>query len=126
MAERVFVFGSNLAGVHGAGSAKAAAEKHGAERGVGVGPTGGAYAIPTKRTWRDRHPLSLSEIKQYVDAFIVYAAGHPHTEFEVVRIGCGLAGYQDHQIAPMFDGATWNVHLPFGWRELAALPEPTP
>jgi hypothetical protein len=126
MSERIFVFGSNLAGVHGAGSAKAAAQKHGAKRGVGVGPTGNAYAIPTKATWRSK-ALTLMEIQTYVWDFIVYARQHPSLTFDVVRIGCGLAGYEDAQIAPLFKGAPDNVNLPFGWRELPAslVPDPT-
>ena len=43
----VFVFGSNLAGHHHGGAARMAHECFGAEWGVGVGPTGQCYAIPT-------------------------------------------------------------------------------
>lgn len=117
--KHVFVFGSNLAGIHGAGSARAAAEKHGAKRGVGYGPTGDAFAIPTKRHWRSP-AMPLEEIAPYVARFVGYAAANPSVAFDVVRIGCGLAGYTDEQIAPMFAGAPDNVKLPFGWREIIA------
>lgn len=112
---RIFVFGSNLAGRHGAGSAKAAWQNHGAQSGVGHGRTGNAYAIPTK----DRHlkVLPLPEIAAYVDVFIGYAKAHPELVFDVVRIGCGLAGYYDIQIAPMFRESPKNVNLPEGWRD---------
>ena len=119
MNARIFVFGSNLAGVHGAGSAKAAYKLHGARKGVGEGRTGNAYAIPTKATWRDK-AMPLAEIVLYVKDFIGYATAHPELTFDVVRIGCGLAGYEDAQIAPMFIGAPDNVNLPFGWRDIAA------
>jgi hypothetical protein len=118
VSQRIFVFGSNLAGVHGKGSAKAAATLHGAERGIGVGRTGNAYAIPTKASWR-QGAMSLASIGVYVDGFIEYATAHPELTFDVVRIGCGLAGYEDADVAPLFRGAPENVVLPFGWRELA-------
>lgn len=109
----VFVFGSNLAGRHGAGSAYAAWRHHGAQKGIGVGRTGNAYAIPTKD--RRLQTLPLEDIALYVSEFIRYAAGHPELKFHVVKIGCGLAGYKEQQIAPMFRGAPDNVVLPEGW-----------
>jgi hypothetical protein len=120
----IFVFGSNLAGRHGAGSALLAAQSFGAEYGVGEGPTGRAYAIPTKdgrtiRNLRDpRNILALPTIRTYVLAFVQYAKDHPELAFRVSRIGCGLAGYHDHEVAPMFRGAPDNCFLPFGWRKL--------
>lgn len=114
MPRHIFVFGSNLAGRHGKGAALTARQKHGAQYGVGVGPTGSAYAIPTK----DEHlmTLPLVRIALYVADFIAYARDHPATDFEVTRIGCGLAGHTDAQIAPMFAEAPANCHLPDGWR----------
>jgi len=106
---RVFVFGSNLAGIHGAGSAKHARNVHGAEPGVGSGPTGNSYAIPTKD--RSLHTLPLDEIARFVSEFLEYAARRPERQFDVVAIGCGLAGYTPKQIAPMFANCPDNVHL---------------
>jgi len=105
----VFVFGSNLAGRHSAGSALEARRNHGAQVGVGQGPTGNAYAIPTKN--HNLHTMTLSQIACYVDNFILYAIQHPSTRFEVVDIGCGLAGYQASDIAPLFTSAPSNVHF---------------
>lgn len=111
----VFVFGSNLAGRHGKAAALVAKNHYGAETGVGEGPTGMAYAIPTKDSrLRTR---SLDDIKVSVDKFIRYATQMPHIRFHVTRIGCGLAGYSDDQIAPMFKDAPINCDLPNGWRE---------
>lgn len=106
----IFVFGSNLAGRHGAGSAREAVRFHGAIYGIGVGPQGRSYAIPTK----DKHfrTLSLDTIRSYVIEFLDYAARHPNDTFHVVAIGCGLAGYKPEQIAPMFVGVPINVRLP--------------
>jgi hypothetical protein len=112
---RVFVFGSNLAGRHGAGAALFARKNHGAMYGIGEGPTGNAYAIPTKG--RRLEVLPLDAIRDAVARFIEYATRHPETRFEVTRIGCGLAGYTDAQIAPMFAGAPVNCELPEGWRK---------
>lgn len=109
----IFVFGSNLAGRHGKGAALYARQNHGAVYGVGVGPTGSAYAIPTK----DEHirTLPLDRIEQYVADFISYAKANLDLTFQVTRIGCGLAGYMDHQIAPMFKGVPKNCRLPDEW-----------
>lgn len=110
----IFVFGSNLAGIHGAGAALEALRNHGAQYHVGVGRTGNAYAIPTK----NRQILSLSrvEIEPYVQDFITYAKATPEEEFFITRIGCGLAGFKDFQIAPMFRKASSNCILPIEWR----------
>lgn len=105
-----FVFGSNEAGRHGRGAAWTACRRFGAERGVGVGPTGRCYAIPTKNRWMST--LSLREIKGHVERFIAYAGDNPDLEFLVTEIGCGLAGYKPKDIAPMFKGSPNNVRLP--------------
>lgn len=110
----IFVFGSNEAGRHGKGAALFARENHGAEYGVAVGRTGNAYAIPTKN--QQLQTLPLAKIAKYVQKFIWYAERTPHLEYEVTRIGCGLAGYTDSDIAPMFADAPTNCHLPDGWR----------
>lgn len=109
-----FVFGSNLAGRHGAGAALFAKRHHGAVTGIGVGPQGRSYAIPTKD--RDVRTLPLPTIEYYVKQFIDYARAHPSDIFNVTRIGCGLAGYKDSDIAPMFKNASANCKLPEGWR----------
>src|SRR5574342_862917 len=111
--QRIFVFGSNLAGRHSDGSARRAYEQCGAVWGVGEGLQGRSYAIPTKDA--NLSVLSLSQIKTYVDRFIEFATNHQEMEFEVVRIGCGLAGYTDEQIAPMFKLAPDNCILPTQW-----------
>ena len=107
----IFVFGSNLAGFHGGGAARIANEQFGAEWGVGVGRTGQCYAIPTMQG-------GVETIRPYVDEFIVYAKQHPELVFLVTRIGCGIAGFTDEQIAPLFAEARdmKNVALPEGWR----------
>lgn len=106
----VFVFGSNLAGVHGAGSAKHALIHHGALYGQGHGRQGNSYAIPTKD--EQLNVLPLDSIKMAVDNFLMHAKANPQDTFNVVAIGCGLAGYQPSEIAPMFDGSPDNVNLP--------------
>lgn len=112
----IFVFGSNLAGVHGAGAAKFARENHGAIYGQGVGLQGESYAIPTKD--ENIETLPLHRIFPFVVHFLYFAAQHPEMTFNVTRIGCGLAGYSDKNIAPMFRGAPQNCVLPDGWRAL--------
>lgn len=113
----IFVFGSNLAGRHGKGAAFTAKRSFGAVYGVGVGHTGNAYAIPTKD--RNIRTLPLSEIRKYVEGFVIYAEQNPTLMFTVTKIGCGLAGYTEEQIAPMFANAPQNCVLPTGWRTRA-------
>jgi hypothetical protein len=110
----IFVFGSNLAGVHGAGAALHARQKHGAILGKGIGHHGDSYAIPTKD--RQIQTLPLSTIQRYVEQFLEYARARPELKFFVTRIGCGLAGYTDKDIAPMFAQTPSNCTLPDGWR----------
>jgi hypothetical protein len=106
----IFVFGSNLAGIHGAGAAKFARQRFGAELGVGCGRTGQCYAIATKDSFiRSR---SLEAIASSVADFKRYASNHPDLVFLVTEIGCGLAGYSPKEIAPMFKDCPPNVNLP--------------
>lgn len=106
----VFVFGSNMQGIHGAGAALEAREKWGAEIGVGVGATGYAYAIPTKyRPTLNKRQIPLNVIQGFVDQFIEYANNHEDCRFLVTRLGCGLAGYKDEEIGPMFSKVPSNV-----------------
>lgn len=106
----VFVFGSNLAGRHGAGSALEAKMKWGAIVGKGVGRQGRSYAIPTKDKFL--RTLPRDTIEGFVAVFLQHAADHMEDTFHVAAIGCGLAGYRPAQIAPFFLNATPNVKLP--------------
>jgi hypothetical protein len=82
-----------------------------------------SYAIPTKDA--NLVTLSLQEIKREVDFFRSYSrmvsesgmVTYPYLKFNITRIGCGLAGYRDHQIAPMFDNPMPNWILPKEWWE---------
>lgn len=106
-ADEVFVFGSNLEGMHGGGAAWVAFRKFGAVMGCGVGLRGQSYAIPTMQG-------GVETIKPYVDEFISFASEHTEMFFFVTRIGCGIAGFRDKDIAPLFAGAIGldNVCLP--------------
>lgn len=110
----IFVFGSNEAGRHGKGAAKVAAERFAARRGQGVGRTGNAYAIPTKSA--TLAVLPLTAIEPRIGAFLAYARQHGDLTFFVTRVGCGLAGYRDADIAPLFVGAPRNCDFPIEWR----------
>lgn len=106
-ANDIFVFGSNLAGRHGAGSAKEARLYWRAEYGIGVGRTGNAYAIPTKD--RNLKVLPLESIAKYIKDFCDYAHNNAHLNFRVVDIGCGLAGYTAKEVGPLFTSVPDNV-----------------
>jgi hypothetical protein len=108
---QVFVFGSNLAGIHGGGAAWLAKAKFGAKPGVGCGLMGQSYGIATKD--HQLQTLSLPRIQDQVDHFLHFAEEHPNLEFLVTKIGCGLAGYTVADIAPMFQQSIpKNVILP--------------
>lgn len=108
----IFVFGSNLSGMHGAGAARTAL-KWGAKYGNSEGLQGNTYAIPTKSVFA-QSTLKLSQIKDYVNTFIEFAKNNPNLIFLVTEIGCGLAGLKHSQIAPLFKSCLnmENVFLP--------------
>ena len=85
----IFVFGSNL---------------------KGVGLQGQSYAIPTMQG-------GVDTIKPYVDEFIEFAKENKNLTFLVTRIGCGIAGFTDDEISPLFEQAhdAENIVLPPGW-----------
>ena len=103
----IFVFGSNLAGAHGGGAARAAFNTFGAVWGQGVGLQGQSYAIPTMHG-------GLEKIKPYVDEFVEFAKNHQEYTFLVTKIGCGIAGFAIEEIAPLFADAVAveNIILP--------------
>lgn len=100
----IFVFGSNLQGSHGGGAARVAHNFFGAEWGVGIGLTGQTYAIPTMQG-------GVETIAPYVDEFIEFASNHKELKFYVTRIGCGIAGFRDEEIAPLFRNALGEANI---------------
>ena len=106
----IFVFGSNLRGIHGGGAAYVAYRHFGAIMGQGVGLQGQSYAIPTMQG-------GIDTIRPYVDEFIEFAKHHQNLTFLVTRIGCGIAGFTDAEISPLFNKAhdICNIILPLGW-----------
>ena len=106
-ADEVFCFGSNKEGMHGGGAAYVAFRQFGAVMGCGVGLRGQSYAIPTMQG-------GVETIKPYVNEFIEFAKAHPELFFYVTRIGCGIAGFKDKEIAPLFSEAldVPNICLP--------------
>lgn len=111
----IFVFGSNLQGMHGGGAARAARLYFGAKMGVGVGPQGSSYAIPTMQGGPET-------IQPYVDEFVEYASQHPEQVFLVTPIGCGIAGFEPADIAPLFANAVGvdNIYLPKSFWDVLA------
>ena len=105
--DEIFVFGSNLAGMHGGGAARMAYRQFGAVWGQGVGLQGQSYAIPTMQG-------GVETIKPHVDEFIEFAKHHPRLKFLVTEIGCGIAGFTVEEIAPLFSEARTveNIYLP--------------
>lgn len=116
--DEIFVFGSNLHGHHGGGAARAARKKFGAIWGQGVGLQGQSYAIPTMQG-------GVETIKPYVDQFVDFAKAHAESFFYVTRIGCGIAGFKDSDIAPLFKNAMdiANICLPKAFADV--LKDPT-
>lgn len=124
--KEIFVFGSNLSGIHGAGAARHALLHHGATMFQGIGLQGSSYALPTKGVNISFMPLEA--IGKHVDEFISFAKSRSDLTFRVTRVGCGLAGFKDEEIAPLFRGALGlsNVRLPKGWRHYITTGEVVP
>ena len=103
----IFVFGSNLQGMHGGGAARVALEQFGAVWGEGTGLQGQSYAIPTMHG-------GVDVIAPYVNDFIAFAKEHPELKFLVTEIGCGIAGFSVSEMAPLFKEALdiTNIYLP--------------
>lgn len=103
----IFVFGSNLQGMHGGGAARVAHEKFGAVWGEGIGLQGQSYAIPTMHG-------GVDTIAPYVNDFIAFAKERPELKFLVTEIGCGIAGFRISEMAPLFKEALdiTNIYLP--------------
>ena len=124
--QEILVFGSNLSGIHGAGAARYALQHHGAIMGQGMGLQGSSYALPTKGVKISFMPLE--DIARHVMAFINFTKIRPDLTFRVTRVGCGLAGFKDEEIAPLFRDALElpNVRLPQGWRHYITTGEVVP
>lgn len=112
--DRIFVFGSNLLGIHGAGAAHYAADKLGAEFGIGEGLTGQTYALPT--CYRPGEPVTFAEMMVYVENFLTFARSRPDLTFFVSMVGCGIAGFSETEVGPLFKDAPGNCDLPPEWR----------
>lgn len=111
----IFVFGSNLAGRHGKGAALYAAQHYGAERGVGEGLTGDAYAIPTKDEKLQRLPFA--EIDAAICRFLKIAWSMPDVRFLLTPVATGLAGYPKAFVWAVLkrEGMPPNVVLTSSW-----------
>lgn len=107
---QIFVFGSNALGYHTGGASGTARKKFGAIWGQAEGIQGQSYAIPVDFGKGNVAP----NIQPYVDRFIVYAKAHPDNHFFVTRVGCGIAGFTDQEMAEYFREALTmnNVSLP--------------
>lgn len=115
----IFVFGSNLAAIHGAGAAKLARDKFGANSLQAYGLSGKSFAIPTKDSKIQTLPLKI--ISEYINNFIYQASvNYPHKTFLVTEIGCGLAKYTPEDIAPLFKDALQydNIYLPYSFLKI--------
>ena len=117
MSKTILVFGSNEGGLHGAGAAKTAYEKYGARWGKSYGHYGDSFAIPTKNELVETI-TDITRIQGYIAGFIAYAKGHRKMIFQVTRIGCGLAGYTDEDMALLFIGSPKNCHFDEKWKPI--------
>ena len=111
----IFVFGSNVAGRHGAGAALVAKQKFGAIYGEGFGLHGNSFAIPTKD--HRLKTIDLKTVSDFIEKFNQFASDNPEMRFWVTAVGCGLAGYKKEQIAPLFKNNS-NCSFPIEWKEL--------
>lgn len=109
----VFCFGSNALGEHYGGAARYAYDHFGAIWGRGEGIQGQSYAIPTLS--KAMKPYSISMLERITGTFIYYAKQHPEKTFLLTKVGCGIAGFSEAEIAPLFKYAPRNVVKPERW-----------
>jgi hypothetical protein len=110
----IFVFGSNQRGAHAGGAARLAKEKFGAQEGVGEGLTGQSYAFPTLTANFEK--VSRASLEASRDRFLAIARQNPEKTFLLTKVGCGIAGFTEDEIRPLFKNAPANVGLPEDWR----------
>lgn len=108
----IFVFGSNTEGRHGKGAALEARKNHGAIYGQAEGRQGNSYAIITKELRADYPKVTIEQVKEGVDRFLAYAQLHSNEYFILTPIGCGLAGFRDYEVGPLFEHAPHNILIP--------------
>ena len=111
---QLLVFGSNLAGRHGAGAAKQAHDQFGAQYGVGEGITGQSYAFPTLGMRLEQLPMA--DLCAARDRLYKCCSIFPSTEFLLTKVGCGLAGYPESEMRALFVDPPANLILPEDWR----------
>ena len=111
----IFVFGSNLDGIHGAGAARFAHKKLGARCGDGEGITGDCYALPTKG--HGITDMTLDEIESHIVKFLDFAKEHATMDFALTPVGTGLAGHPKAVIWAILQkhGLPRNVFLTSTW-----------
>jgi hypothetical protein len=112
--DEIFVFGSNQRGAHAGGAARLAKEKFGAQEGVGEGLTGQSYAFPTLTA--EFAKVSRASLEASRDRFFAAARQNPDKTFLLTKVGCGIAGFTEDEIRPLFDNAPANVVPPEDWR----------
>ena len=111
LSNQIFVFGSNTLGYHTGGASGTARKKFGAVWGQAEGLQGQSYAIPVDYGKGVRNDV---DVKAAVGRFIAFAKEHTELFFFVTRVGCGVAGYQDDEMAQFFKDALGlrNICLP--------------
>lgn len=105
--DEYIVVGTNYEGNHAGGAARYAHENFGLQWGCGEGLSGQTYALPTMD--------GLHHIESAAMDFIDFARFNPDKKFYLTRVGCGIAGHKDEDIAPFFKEAPENVIKPKGW-----------
>jgi hypothetical protein len=110
----IFVFGSNLAGRHGAGAARQAHQQFGAVYGVGQGFTGQCYAFPPLSGSLEKLPLFRLEVER--DVLYETCVSRDDLRFLLTKVGCGLAGYPEDTMKALFIDPPANLILPEDWR----------
>lgn len=109
----VFVFGSNLPGMHMGGAAFLAKQKFGAVDGIGEGLIGQSYAFPTLNN--QLHKRELPDM-EYSTLMLNYtAAALPAVRFYLTKVGCGIAGFTEYEMSALFANSPPNIIKPSGW-----------
>jgi hypothetical protein len=105
--DEYIVVGTNYEGRHAGGAALYAKKHFGLIEGCGEGLSGQTYALPTM--------AGLEHLRSAALDFIDFSKFNPDKTFYLTRVGCGIAGHSDEEVAPLFNGTPDNVIKPKGW-----------
>ena len=113
LGEPIYVYGADMSGGSSNYSATIALRLYKADKAIGVGASGHAYAIPYLDV--EGKPMNFATLAPHVAAFLSHARARPQEGFMVARFACGAGASDDASMARHFSHLPPNVRLPGLW-----------